>query len=138
MNTISLVAYGVVIKNNKYLLTQRTEPTKTDYPFEGYWQVPGGGLEFGESPEETVVRELREELGVDVEVVKLIPNVFTIKGKKWQGVFLSYLCKLRDETDEIVINSEATDYRWVSLEDVKSLQCLPSTEEVLKAVENMM
>lgn len=57
---------AVIIKASKVLLIKRTRENAV------YWVIPGGAVEKGETNEEAVIRESKEELGVDVEVIKLI------------------------------------------------------------------
>jgi len=57
----------VIIQNGKILFTKRALP-----PYQGYWDIPGGFLELGEDPVEGLHREMMEELGVTLEVIKLI------------------------------------------------------------------
>ncbi len=54
-------AYGIVLKDSNILLT-----LKKSGPYKGLWGLPGGGIEFGESPEETLKRELLEETALAV------------------------------------------------------------------------
>lgn len=90
---------GVVIENGRALLIRRgTEPLK------GQWSIPGGTLELGESLQQGVIRELREETGLEVRVVDLIEvfdRVFPgngdaafVKGTKprFHFVIVDYLC----------------------------------------------
>src|SRR2546425_7387498 len=65
------VAAGLVFRDGKLLITQR----HTDAHLGGLWEFPGGKREAGESFEECLVRELREELGIEVEVGNLIENI---------------------------------------------------------------
>ena len=63
---------GVVFDvNNKVLLSQRNQP-QTPYAHDK-WQFPGGGMEFGEDPIETVKREVKEETGIDIELLSEKP-----------------------------------------------------------------
>jgi ADP-ribose pyrophosphatase YjhB (NUDIX family) len=57
-------ANGIVVQDGRVLLARRAHS-----PWFGLWGAPGGFCEFGEHPAETVVREVREETGVDVEVI---------------------------------------------------------------------
>ena len=72
------VVCGVIVKNNKFLLTKRADDEWGE-DFEEVkafpWQIPGGGLEFGESVEECLHREIKEETGLNVEIVKLLPKL---------------------------------------------------------------
>jgi len=57
----------IVYPNNKILLIKRSTP-----PFIGYWALPGGRAELGETAEHTAVREVKEETGLDVEIVRKV------------------------------------------------------------------
>jgi ADP-ribose pyrophosphatase YjhB (NUDIX family) len=61
--TTAIITYP----QNKILLIKRTTP-----PFIGYWALPGGRAEIGETPEQTVLREVKEETGLDGEIVRKI------------------------------------------------------------------
>lgn len=58
---------ALVIDGGKVLLVRRTRE-----PFKGYWDIPGGFLEAGEHPEEGVVREVREETGLEVKPTEIL------------------------------------------------------------------
>ena len=71
---------AIIIKDNKLLLLKRNEE-----PFKNCWDLPGGFLEQGETPEEAVVRELKEELGISriaLTCIKTLPDTYTWKEKK--------------------------------------------------------
>ncbi|MCL5667209.1 MAG: NUDIX domain-containing protein [Patescibacteria group bacterium] len=66
-----------VITNEKggVLITKRGEDESAET--ENKWELPGGTLEFSETPEETVVREVKEETGLNVEIIRLLPKIYT-------------------------------------------------------------
>lgn len=134
MKKTQVVVIGLVRHNGKYLLTKRKE-FKSKY--HGLWQLPGGGLEFGEKVEECLHRELREELGIEVTNVKYIPVIYEDIRDGWHGVFFNFLCKPQDPSAEIVLDDEATEYGWFTLEEAKQLQCLPGTTMVLEEAERI-
>jgi 8-oxo-dGTP diphosphatase len=67
-----VVACALVDADNRVLLAQRPEGKQ----FAGLWEFPGGKVEAGETPEETLVRELQEELGVETKAACLAPLTF--------------------------------------------------------------
>jgi len=60
-------AFGVLIREGNILFTQ-----KKSGPYKGKWGLPGGGFEFGETPEETLTRELVEECALEIEGLNLL------------------------------------------------------------------
>jgi len=75
------------------------------------WELPGGKLDKGEQPEQTVVRELKEELGFETKVIDIIQSHLYLIEKSLdeaKGVLVvSYLCKILNKTGEFEIKGEA-------------------------------
>lgn len=78
-------ACGALFQNNSVLMVQHVEPTRS------YWTLPGGGLEPGESPADAVVREMLEETGIQVRVVRLIIE-HTLEDFEPEHIFLVEPC----------------------------------------------
>lgn len=132
MSHIQPVVLVVLRNNGKILLTKRAESDPEDVMFNNIWQIPGGGMEFAETPEETAEREAREELGIDIEVVRLIPAIYTSVRGNWQGLLIPYICKQKFPEQQIVINEEASDFRWVNLQEALKLKLTPFTEMIIE------
>jgi 8-oxo-dGTP diphosphatase len=127
---IQPVVLAFIKKDNTYLLTLRNDNASS--PFNKKWQIPGGGLEFGESAEEAVIREAHEELGVEIEIVKMVPKVLhKLHGDAWHGLFLSFLCIMKNENAEIILNEEATEHSWFTYEEILQLDALPSIDKLI-------
>ena len=69
MKTVRVVA-AIIIENDKVFATQRGYGE-----FKDGWEFPGGKIEPGETPEEAIVREIKEELDTEVEVIELLDTV---------------------------------------------------------------
>lgn len=92
--------FGIVFHQDKVLLIKRS-----DAPM---WAFPGGGVERGETPEETTVRELKEETGLDVSIIRLVGTYFP------KGPFVKntnvYLCKMEGGT--LIAGDEVRESRF--------------------------
>lgn len=127
------VVLAVIEKEGKYLFTKRID----EFPaYHDKWQLPGGGMEFGETPEEALHRELREELGVEVIDIRLIPFVDTRVRNEWQGIFISYHCRLKNPDAEIYLNEEASEYRWFEKDEIDYAQH-PIFDGCVEIIEKM-
>lgn len=128
-----------VIRDNKILLTLRDEEEAPDAHLK--WEFPGGKVEFTETPEEGIIREVFEETGVTVKINRLLPyvqtNYWNYSWGKQQTLCFFFLCDyLKQETVEKDHHVAKID--WVDLEEVKSLPSLPGTMEIIKVVKQSL
>lgn len=105
---------GICVYNGKTLIMKRVRPSTDGL---GYWELPGGGLEFGETPHEALKRELREETGLKIKIIKPI-YTFTAIREDYQTVGIGFLAIPED--DHVHISEEHTDYKWVNEEELKA------------------
>jgi len=121
---------AIIIQNGKILIVRRgSEPGK------GKWSVPGGLVELGETVEQTVVREVKEECGLDVEVDRLIDVVdsmtFDGNGKlKYHFVILDFFVKLKG--GELKPGDDAKEALWVPVEEVEKYDLTKTFRDFLK------
>ena len=126
-----------MIKNDHVLMVQRTEEECPEAHLK--WEFPGGKVDFGETPEQSIAREVLEETGVTVKVIKLLPYVSTSYWEyEWgtqQTLCFVYLCEFVRETPPKVKDHHVEKIEWIPLTDVKNLACLPGTHEILNLLK---
>jgi 8-oxo-dGTP diphosphatase len=128
---------GVVIENGRTLLIRRgSEPLK------GHWSIPGGTLELGESLQEGVARELREETGLEVrvlEVIEVFDRIFLDdnaagqekrSGPRFHFVIVDYLCERI--AGQPLAGSDVTDVLFASEEELGRYGLTETATRVLK------
>jgi 8-oxo-dGTP diphosphatase len=134
-----VAAYAVVVADGSLLLTQLADHTGAP----GRWNLPGGGLDLGESPTEGVVREVAEETGQVVDQVRLV-DVMT---QHWVGrsprgledyhaVRLLHTARCARPTRPVVhdVGGSTSDARWVPLDALSSVSVVASVRAALRAV----
>jgi len=104
-------------KDNKFLVIRRS---LDDDFMSGFWDTPGGSLDFGEDPIKALIRESKEEVNLDVKVGKLLCcHNQVYKSRHWFA--LVYQCDIIGDEKIILDPNEHTEYRWVTLKELKNL-----------------
>lgn len=139
-------AYAVVVRDDALLLTRISA---VGYP-PGWWALPGGGIDHGESPSAALVRELYEETGLAPRSVRLIDvhDVHTVapgRGDRFEdyhGIHLLYAVDVpSDQRPRVVERDGTTDaVSWVRLAELAQtdLALLPVVEYVLERIDQFV
>ena len=108
-----IIVHTLIKVDGKYLVTKRSE-NETTYP--EYWDIPGGLVELGELPREAVIRETKEEVGLNIIPTKVVHEDSNLDVKK-DLIFirLVYLCELNDDIKNIKLQEdEHSEYRLIN------------------------
>ena len=124
MKSIRVVA-AVIRDNDRIFATQRGYGN-----YKGWWEFPGGKIEAGETPQEALKREIREELDTLVEVRDLIARV----EYDYPEFHLSMDCFWCTILEGNLHLNEAEDARWLTKENLMSVKWLPADLEVLEVI----
>ena len=128
MKTIN-VAAAIIIKDGRVFATQRGYGDYKDW-----WEFPGGKLEPGESYEEALVREIREELRADIRVDRLLHTV-EYDYPRFHMIMKCFICGLVSDEMELVEHEAAA---WLAPEELRSVRWLPSDIEVIEILEQTL
>lgn len=120
MTQIKVAVKGILIKDQKMLIVQRS---KNDETGAGTWESVGGILHFGESFDNALKREFFEEVGLSIQVQKLLFSTTFLSNPARQIVLLTFLCT--SEEENITLSDEHDQYLWANNEEL--LQLLPRT-----------
>ena len=128
MKTVRVVA-AIIIENDKVFATQRGYGE-----FKDGWEFPGGKIEPGEPPEEAIVREIKEELDTEVEVIELLDTV----EYDYPNFHLSmgcFICKIK--SGDLVLN-EHEAAKWLTKDTLGSVEWLPADMGLVGEIEKYL
>ncbi len=115
-NKIVIAVKGIVLYNNKALIIKRDS---SDEVGAGTWEFAGGKIEFGEDLEHALIREVKEEAGIDIVVEKLLYAATFKSDPTRQVVILTYKCQAMD--DKVKLSEEHSAYAWASKEKLREV-----------------
>lgn len=128
MKEIKVVA-AIIQKENKILATKRGYGE-----FINMWEFPGGKIEPGETKEEALIREIKEELNIEINVDKFAidieyqyPNFY---------LFMScFMCSIKESSIELL---EHNDGKWITKEELNTLNWLPADIDAVNYLKENM
>ena len=123
---------GLIINQNKVLLVKRAAP-----PAKGLWALPGGKLQWGETLEQAVEREVLEETGLTVKAKEIIYTFNHITHNKngeiqFHYVIIDLLAHPCHPHTTPIPGDDAADARWLTLADLKTLPVSKPTLKLIK------
>lgn len=132
MKLLLVVAAALIDADGRVLIAQRPEGKQ----LAGLWEFPGGKVESGERPEETLIRELHEELGIVVKEPCLAPLSFTsYRYDDFHLLMPLYACRRWEGSPRAV---EHRDIRWVKPNRLRDFPMPPADEPLIPALIDLL
>ncbi|WP_407184805.1 NUDIX hydrolase [Bradyrhizobium centrosematis] len=131
-----LAVSAAIFRDGKVLLTRRARS-----PAKGFYSLPGGRVEFGESLHQALKREVSEETGLDIAIVDLAGWREVLPAAAGAGHYLIMSFAARWVAREPVLNDELDDYRWIAPDALAGLGDLKLTgglEEVIQSAHRLI
>ncbi|MFH2021036.1 MAG: NUDIX hydrolase [archaeon] len=122
------VATCLIKCSEKYLFVLRSE--EEDYP--NTWCLPGGKIEDGEADHDTIIREVKEETGINANQVKL-KDIFYVRYPDVDFIYHVFECDL-EEMPEVKLNNEHSDFKWVTIKEAMKLNLILGESESLRKI----
>ena len=126
MKAYGLTVRGIIKNNDEILVVKRHPKSRTDPEM---WELPGGKVESGEFFTDALVREIKEETNLDVSVADFCEAIQNDYSHKRTVQIKMYLENIEGE---VKISDEHTDWKWATLEEIKTLNISTSLKKLLK------
>ena len=123
------VSLAIIIRNSKVFITQRGYGDYIDK-----WEFPGGKLEAGESGEECIIREIKEELDADIEVISFL-NTIEYTYPSFHLIMHNYICKLKNDHLSLLEHEAA---KFVNIDELSSIDFLPADLTVIESIRTYL
>ena len=129
------VSGAIILRINPETDKKEIFATQRGYgDWKGWWEIPGGKIEEGETPEQCIVREIREELATEVKAEKII-GVVDYDYPTFHLTMHCILCTIVSGELKLLEHENA---KWLSLETLRSVKWLPADELILDKIEGLL
>lgn len=126
-----VVPLALIIKDGKILSSVRNDPHRPKYHKK--WEFPGGSVEIGEEIHENLIREVKEETGFEVEVVKMLQNIYVKyqEDLQYQVYLIPHVCKIVGG-EEKFNDAEVLDMKFFEIDSLTDMPLIGENKEMYK------
>lgn len=128
------VVAALIVKDGKILATQRGYGE-----FKGKWEFPGGKIEENELDEPALIREIKEELNADINIIDFLKTI-QYDYPKFHLVMHTYICTLKNDIEFVKHNEKELEHEnmiWLDKSELDSLDWLPADIEAVKEYKKL-
>ena len=131
-NLVIVASVAIIDANDQILIAKR--PNKKH--LSGFWEFPGGKVEKGESPENALVREVKEELNIDINNKCIAPLTFSeFNYENFHLLLLLYVCR-RWEGEPM--SMEKNEIKWVSVNTLRQYKMPPADDSLIYSLQDLL
>ena len=116
-------ACAIIVNDDGKVLISKRSKNKKEYP--GVWEMPGGKFDKDENVEQCIQREIKEELNIDIEFIKLFccynVNIYNV-----------YYCLCYSKCENIKFNSEIENYEFIDIKNYKNYDMIENNHNIIK------
>jgi 8-oxo-dGTP diphosphatase len=128
-----LAVSAVIFRDDKILLVRRARS-----PAKGFYSLPGGRVEFGETLHAALHREVAEETALKVEIIGLAGWREVVPGTSGGGHYVIMSFAARWASGEPILNDELDDFRWQPLDALGDLKLTDGLQEVIQSAKDLL
>ncbi len=119
-----------VNEQGQLLLMKRS---KHCFTFPNHWGLVGGFIEPGETPQEGAIREAKEEIGVDIEIIKFVGRYYNTPHTNYKNtIALPHYAKIVSGTPHTAQPEECSDVKWFTPEDIREMDLAYDHKQILE------
>ena len=128
-----LAVSAAIFRNDKILLVRRARS-----PAKGFYSLPGGRVEFGETLHVALHREVDEETALKIEIIGLAGWREVVPGATGGGHYLIMSFAARWKAGEVVLNDELDDFRWLAPDGLGDLEVTAGLQPVIQSARRLL
>lgn len=133
-NKTIIVSAGIIQKEELTLIAQRKQTSEIE---PNKWEFPGGKIEFQETPEECLIREIKEELNININITSLYTvksHIYNKNQTKTQVILIVFVAKYLSGDIQTI---DCQDYAWITKEDLKKYEFVQADQSIAHKYFNM-
>lgn len=127
------ISAAIVNEEGKFLFAKRGKKARNE---RGKWEFPGGGVEYGDTMRDTIIREIKEELGIIIEPIEqLIPVDHILLDEKQHWITSVFISRIKKGKPSIMEAEKCDDIKWFTLNEAVDLSLTNPTKKYVKILK---